>query len=143
MNQRRTLRSNPKTRAIIDRCMEIVPIESLEAFVGLRMKYYFDDGYVVMSKTIATITFDYAYGLSKENLVLRVCPLYYGSIYDVLVSLVFSGQFDDLTIDKRKQEFDICTVLLTESIVGEEVHEINYMSVLQAYQKKDWRLLID
>ena len=138
MNQRRTLRNNPKTRAIIDRCMEIVPPESLEAFVGLRMKYYFDDGYVVMSKTIAVITFDYAYGLTKENLVLRD-----GSIYDVLISLAFSGQFDDLTIDKRKQEFDVCSVLLTESIIGEKVHDINYMSVLQAYHKKDWRLLIE
>lgn len=138
MNQKETLRSNPKTRVIIDRCMEIVPPESLEAFVGLRMKYYFDDGYIAMSRSVAIITFDYTYSSTKENLVLRD-----GSIYDVLVSIVFSGQFHDLTFDTRKQEFDIASILLTESITDDDDYNINYLSVLQAYHKKDWRLIIE
>ena len=138
MDQRDAILQGEKVHRIVDECIKIIKPDTLESFVGLTMNYHFNDGFIKMSRSTAVITFDYAYGLTKENYALRD-----GSMYDVLVALVFTGQFQDLAIDGHKQDFDIGSIILTESPVDLVTNPINYMNVILAREKQDWRLLIE
>ena len=138
MNQRDAILQGEKVRRIVDECIKVIKPDTLESFAGLTMKYHFDDGFIKMSRNIVTIKYDYAYGLDKSNLAIRD-----GSVYDALVALVFTGDYCELTVNDKEQDFDIASIVLVKTPIDIMIDSINYMNVILAQEKEDWRLLIE